>query len=68
MRWAAERAARAGRFRDGRNGTGPGAKAAADDLQTAARQTSGLGPWRTLLHVGALGRQEGKEFELHYSR
>jgi prolyl oligopeptidase len=35
-------------------------------LQTAARQTTGLGPWRTLLDVGALGRQEGKEFELYW--
>jgi prolyl oligopeptidase len=35
-------------------------------LQTAARQTTGLGPWRTLLDVGALGRQEGKDFELYW--
>ncbi|MFM7848696.1 MAG: prolyl oligopeptidase family serine peptidase [Rubrivivax sp.] len=35
-------------------------------LQTAARQANGLGPWRTMLDVGALGRQAGKDFELHW--
>ena len=37
-------------------------------LQTAARQATGLGPWRTLLDVGALGRQAGKDFELYWQR
>jgi prolyl oligopeptidase len=35
-------------------------------LQCAALLPSGLGPWRTLLDVGALGRQEGKDFVLNW--
>jgi len=33
-------------------------------LQAAALSAEGLGPWRTLLDVGALGRREGRDFVL----
>lgn len=36
-------------------------------LQTATRAKEGLGPWKTVLDVGALGASEGKDFSLYWS-
>jgi prolyl oligopeptidase len=36
-------------------------------LQTGYLLAEGLGPWRTVLDVGELGRSEGKDFELQWN-
>lgn len=35
-------------------------------LQTAPLLAEGLGPWRTVLDVGGLGRSEGRDFDLEW--